>query len=348
MDRSHNKVRDEKVRLMQERQKYWMKQRETASKKKDVQADSKLASGRSTSRSVNKQQQQSKSGKSDEVLLWTAKNPDAVHEGFVVRKQSARSDKIASARSTSSKSGSEADVKKYSKYEAKFDQFTSTPDRKSAATGELDNKIASEVSSMKIGSPENQPIANLAKRNEYDKFNYTSLNDRKVDMAEQISKSNSTLSYQSQDNFSDARLSEQELNNKYSMHCCPLCKKLMHQQSNLPFLIIPCGHNICAQCQPGQACCPTCNAKIASVVENNTLSQVIKEYKKHEEREELARKEKEARKFVDEYDSLKTRCEVLSSKLLFYMLLNYTKNNLHVILKNIPYLRLTSRHSKHL
>ncbi|XP_065069639.1 uncharacterized protein LOC135694720 [Rhopilema esculentum] len=332
MDRSpsHNKARDEKVRLMQERQKYWMQQRETASKKKDVQADSQLASGKSASRSVNNKQSQSKRGKSDEVLLWTAKKPDAVHDGFVVRKQSAKSDKIASARSTSSKSGSvsnrpnsrtssldilsKSDVKKYSKHEAKVDQFTSTPDRKSAANDELDMIIASDISSIKIGSLENQPISNLAKRNEYDKLNYTSLNNRKVDMDEQISKSSSTFTYQSQDNFSDPRINEQGQNNKYSMHCCPMCKKLMHQQSNLPFLIIPCGHNICAQCQPGQVYCPTCNAKIASVVENSTLSQVIKEYKKHEEREELARKEKEARKYVDEYDSLKTRCEVLSNK----------------------------------
>ena len=47
------------------------------------------------------------------------------------------------------------------------------------------------------------------------------------------------------------------------------------------------------------------------------LSEVIAKHKKQQQKEELAQKEQEARKYIDEYDNLKTRHDVLQSKFPF-------------------------------
>ena len=323
------KARDEKIKLMNDRQKQWMEERKSnksaevgrTTKNNNFQANQEDMSQRS---SKNKKQNSTLDKKnSKEVLLWTAKNPDVVNEGFVVRKPpgksdgslSSRSSKIASSsRPSSSRLKADKESKSYRTSEGSPDLLTSTPERAfNNVTGEM--QISKELSSIRLSEAKADgrlPGGNDS-INAYDKLKYSTFNE---DVRQSHVNYRDFRSISGNDTVKkiNQKVSDQKGNSAFTMHCCPLCRKLMSLQSHRPFLIIPCGHNICAQCQPAQTECPTCNTQVSSTVENATLSHVIREYKKQEEREELARKEEEARKFVEEYDSLKTRYDVLSCK----------------------------------
>lgn len=331
--RNELKARDEKIKLMNDRQKQWMEERRST---KSIERPNNMSQGKSTysaqgnisQRSSKSKKQSSSSEKksSNEMLLWTAKSQDAINDGFVVRKPPGKYDGRTSSRSSKSSPTSqpgtgrttarikgERGVDKYDTL-SKNERLTSTPDRGDNAAKDL--QLSKDISSIRIAN-ESKNIKQFdtseMDKNNYDKFKYSSFN------AAEMENRNGYMGLSPGSNFesineTDIKLNKQKGSSIFAMHCCPLCKKLMSIQSHRPFLIIPCGHNVCAQCQPSQTVCPTCSAKVLSSVENTTLSHVIKEYKKQEEREELARKEQEARKFVEEYDSLKTRCDVLSCK----------------------------------
>ena len=267
----------------------------------------------------------SKKGK--DVLLWTAKTPDAIHDGFVVRKQlSTRSDKSGKSMSSRSRaderprsgksntmiSASSSNSKEIMG-EKRKEHRTSTPDKLKDSQLPV-TQLAKEISSINVSTSDTLYAASHDDiSSSYDSQKYRNVADDETLPASSINKH----PYTSKAERFDQRKEEKTSSAIFSMHCCPSCRKLMYQKSHFPFLIIPCGHNICSQCCAEQSICPTCNAKIKSTVENVTLSHVITEHKKQEEKEELARRENEARKYINEYDSLKTRCEVLSCKFTF-------------------------------
>ena len=320
------KARDEKIKLMNDRQKQWMEERKnTRPKNFEALDQSKLAGDISHQRSKPKKQNYTREKKnSSEVFLWTAKTQEAVNDGFVVRKPPGKPDDRKSSRSSTSKTMNRPrSGRSTSRYECgqglkgsgKPDEMqshlTSTPVRP-ISNSSADLGISEELSSISISKSVNKErVRDRAENvNNYDKYQYSSVSDHELESKSSDSGFNATSNY----GFADPNGDQWRTNNTFTMHCCPHCKILMNLQSHRPFLIIPCGHNLCAQCQPTQSECPTCKTQILSSVENSALSHVIIEYKKQEERKELARKEQEAKKFIEEYDSLKTRCDVLSCK----------------------------------
>ena len=319
---NENKTRDDKIKLMQDRQRQWMEQRRRNSDQESNRPNNKpsIATRRGPMSGRTKPKTDSKKDK--EVLLWTAKNPDAIHDGFVVRKQfSARSDKSGKSMSSrsrpderprsgkSDKRTSASSTNSKEMDENRKEQRTSTPDKLKDRQLPV-TQLAKEISSINVSTSDKLYASSHDDIPSYDSQKYRNIADDETLPASSIN----THLYISEEVRFDQRKEEKTSSAVFSMHCCPSCRKLMYQKSHFPFLIIPCGHNVCSQCCAEQSVCPTCNAKIKSTVENVTLSHVITEHKKQEEKEELARRENEARKYINEYDSLKTRCEVLSCK----------------------------------
>ena len=320
------KARDEKIKLMNDRQKQWMEERKnTRPKNFEALNQSKLAGDISHLLSKPKKQNYSREKKkSNEVFLWTAKTSEAVNDGFVVRKPPGKSyDRKSSRSSTSKGTNRPRSCRSTGRYESDQgpegsrkshevqNHLTSTPVR-TISNSSADLGISEEFSSIGISKSINKErLHDRAENvNDYDRHQYSSVSDHELESKSSDSGFNASSNY----GLADSNANQWRTNNTFTMHCCPNCKILMNLQSHRPYLIIPCGHNICAQCQPSQSECPTCRTKISSSVENSALSHVIIEYKREEERKELARKEQEAKKFIEEYDSLKTRCDVLSCK----------------------------------
>lgn len=328
---NENKDRDDKIKLMQDRQRQWMEQRSRNSDQESDRPNNKPSSATLLTRRPmsGRAKPKSDSKKSNkDVLLWTSKNPEAIHDGFVVRKQSsARSDKSNKGLSSrnrdddgrpgSGRRSGKSDKRTYANStnsnemdEKRKEHRTSTPDNLKDRQLPV-TQLAKEISSINVSTSDRLYASSHDDiPSSYDSKKYRNIADDDIMPASSVN----TQPYISKEARLDQKKEEKTSSPMFSMHCCPSCRKLMYQQSHFPFLIIPCGHNICSRCCSEQSACPTCNAKIKSTVENVTLSHVISEHKKQEEKEELAKRENEARKYINEYDSLKTRCEVLSCK----------------------------------
>ena len=331
------KARDEKIKLMNDRQKQWMEERRSNEAVLPERPGKSARKANSTQEDISNRALKGKKKNStlemknsNEVFLWTAKNPDAVNDGFVVRRPLGKSDGRVSSRSSKSVSSSlpsssrarsgrqsHQDAKDHDPSVNRKEHLTSTPGKSDNYVADL--QLSKDLSSVKItnSSKDGEKYAVMHDNmHDFNRYQYSSYreDERKF-----------TSDYPNLPLINNVKepmknhVNMQRESNTFAMHCCPLCKKLMHSQSHKPFLIIPCGHNVCAQCHPAQTVCPTCSTKISSTVENATLCHVIREYKKQEEKEELARKEEEARKFVEEYDSLKTRYDVLSCKWPYFL-----------------------------
>ena len=322
------KTRDEKIKLMNDRQKQWMEERKGSRPSNSQVTNQGKAQGGVPHHLPKPKKQNSSLEKktSNEVLLWTSKNPEITSDGFVVRKPPGKSGSRALSRSSKSNStsrpsssrsaaGQEVDreTRSIRRLENTLDLMTSTPER-TLSSDVADFEITKDISSIRISAMKDKEKVsntngNLPVHSSHQLSTYIEDGQEEKSNYKGFSILGNS-SYKPIIHIGD----KQNGNSTFAMHCCPSCNTLMSLQSHRPFLIIPCGHNVCAQCQPVQTDCPTCNTRISSTVENTALSHVIKEHKKQADREELARKEEEARKFVEEYDSLKTRCDVLSCK----------------------------------
>ena len=94
-------------------------------------------------------------------------------------------------------------------------------------------------------------------------------------------------------------------------HVCKLCKQLMIGDHQVPHMVYPCGHSFCFTCIAGEKYCPRCNCSISSIEQNETLLKLIKLCETQKEQEKFKRKEEEARKYIGEYKSLKTRTDAM-------------------------------------
>lgn len=313
-----DKERLDKLKMIQDRQKRWMEERSAKVSVEERQPRPSSGARKSTASRSNKKDEDKK-----EVLLWTAKNPELPPDSFVVRNKnrstlsSARSQKsnksLSSSRSIKKETSKDSITSPSSEKNFKNtnkDQYTSTPD-KNKSHESFKTKLVEEFSTLSLASSTRSSLANDL---EYDSEKYG---------GKEWEKRSNMIS---EDTYNLARPSTEQKpaanSAQFAMHCCPQCKHLMNKQENSPYLIIPCGHNICKRCLSMQTNCPTCHSKITSTLENAMLSQVIEEHRRQSEREELAKKEEQARKYVAEFDSLKTRHDVLSCKSLMNKLIS--------------------------
>ena len=77
---------------------------------------------------------------------------------------------------------------------------------------------------------------------------------------------------------------------------------------------IPCGHTYCKTCIGDFKKCPTCHTVVRSAAVNTVIQGIINDFKDQKERERLQKMEEQTRQYVDEYQSLVLRCNVLNDK----------------------------------
>ena len=103
-------------------------------------------------------------------------------------------------------------------------------------------------------------------------------------------------------------------NDGMSSHDCAVCGKLMTAPLHTPTAIIPCGHTFCKTCMTDCSKCPTCQSRVSSTAVNTVLQQIIASFKEEKEKERLQQLEEQTRKYVNEFEGLNMRQEILTGK----------------------------------
>ena len=345
-----DQVRDEKVRMMKDKQKMWMEERAKSNELATYNGnttrvrdsascckEAKTAKGTG----LSTKSKTARNDKSD-LLLWKTKETESPPD-FIVRngsKTSSRSSQSKS-RSSSGRTVNKSQDMKTENWRTKVHQEHSdagkhvpvneahrtSMQKHEKASPDLNSNLGQGIEKVPHGNARFTSTTNseipfdsnavaiidttetespMRRTNKYDKNVYedTYLSSKSHDLNSAIHPTNGK--------------SHGGIGNKnsttFSTHLCPVCQKLMLSPRHMPMMIIPCGHSICHNCSSGQTICPSCQSQLSSMIENTTLKQIILEHKNLQEKLELEQKEQEARKYIDEYDSLKMRYNLLTSK----------------------------------
>ena len=219
-----DKIKEEKIKLMQERQKRWMEQRTEGLLGRPSSGRQKGATGKPTKKGSevgdNKR----------EVFLWTSKNPDYPPEKFVVRNKNKKASSTRSEKSdrTTARSLAGRDFSEpvQSTFKAKEKHTASTPEKLETDLT-MDRGFSEDMSSINSSDTVTDSINNFQKNNaNYDRHKY----------------SQQTVQSQLSSGLSDLEIVEtihksaEKSAPIYAMHCCSSCKRLMNQKSSFPYL----------------------------------------------------------------------------------------------------------------
>ena len=283
-----NTSKGEKLELLREQQSKWIKQRSHAlSKEVDSSDKNNNHSSNYASSTPIKSSNLSgvKNSKSKTTPVLWASSSNSEYNGFVVRKPPATKETTGSRRPTSAKTTSSTTDSKTPKKKP-GDQTTSKKMNTTKDTTTVPES-ASDYGSVRSGG---------------------TVRTTEMDLSDDLcSKVKCELYVQNSFTAEDAASSN---TTQLTNHCCPTCKEVMIGPHS-PRILIPCGHSFCSLCSSGftssSLLCPLCRTEVSSVEVNETLVKIITHFQIKLREDEARKREEDAQKYIDEYQTLHTR-----------------------------------------
>ena len=274
----------EKVDKLKERQDRWMNERaesKQSASKKFVHSSLKSNDSTTTYHHQKKSSQQD-AVKKEEAVVWTT-NSSSKYNGFVVRNGSGSSRNQPNSNRTPSTKSTK--------------MFTHTSLKKEKSS----RPVSAQSTNFKLSK---QGVEDVGENDNSDESLSASFTEHM---------SNLKFKAYDEEKYSRADLkTENSTKTKYMLnHSCPGCKQVMIEIDRKPQMVFPCGHSFCAKCLNGKPRCLDCNCEIISYQTNESLLAVIQQFKQKQDREELEMKEKQARRFIDEYNNFNSRIGIL-------------------------------------
>ena len=283
----------EKVRLMKERQRQWMEERESA--KHSEAAKKSVRSTPDSSQSRKKRSQTS--GVKSNNLAWISKDDYQVSS----KKLGGKSSRGASRDLTSRESGYGSPPHVNSK--RNLDSNRSRESRKSETS----------IAGYDDGQHKSTRTPNTPAGKQYGMLNShqitngaESFNNLADKIAERLQ-----MKEQKRQEVNEAVATSHKNKKPMSTHICSGCDNLMAAPHS-PVAIIPCGHTFCQICVSEYSKCPQCQSEVFSTAPNTVMQQIIEDFRKKQEKERLHQLEEQTRKYVEEYQNLNLRCEGLA------------------------------------
>lgn len=305
---------EQKVSRLREKQDKWMEERAIINKGSSNKNNLVHSSLKPYISSVSNASKQKKEVKKAEPLLWTAGTQSRKYEGFVVRNGSGNSNsRPTSAREQLDKIKTPSTKKTYT-HSSLRDQSSRPTSAKSSnfvQSNKNDRNICQsdegEISSSSTEEDESFSASFSEKFGEFQSENDYKYNSKRYE------ETGETYSPKCFENKSSNTENGQFMENHY----CLGCRQLMYDEKHIPLMVFPCGHSLCSNCISGRSKCQSCNCDIISTEENHSLHTIISKFKKKQDREELEKKEKKVRKYLEEYNNLNTRIDLMKGMVVF-------------------------------
>lgn len=292
---------EKKLSSLKEKQDKWMQERTSA---KSTKANPKKGPVHSSLKEYDtstisvRQKPVEKEVKKPDAIVWTTGNSNE-YNGFVVRNGTGKS----SSRQSSARTPSSKKTYNHSSLRGQSSRATSaTSERFLKRTNkgpdqDLSDKECEEGDDDSLSESFSRQFCNNKVDYDFKNYNETTRQDNR-----------NTPSGRAK----GEKIKQSEANKDFmENHYCSTCNYLMVDDKHVPKMVFPCGHTFCSDCITGKKSCLSCQCEIISTQENDSLYSIIRMFKRKLEKEDLEKKEKQLRKYFDEYNNLSTRIDLM-------------------------------------